>query len=316
MAAITQASQFFDGLPADSKEAFAKISSLIDEDSPEREAEWLDYKNGKDIPLDTTAGKDKIRELWGKALSGFANSGGGLVIWGIQTKTVDNHDVPKSLALVPKPEQLEGLLKNYLGTEVEPPVLNVRFRSIPEDGKPGFVIADIPPSELKPHESRYHEKYFIRASHQHVKVGPSLLRILFYPRSQPVFLMRLCPFIRPGLPLDTFEIKIKNIGHSSADEIFAVVGNKIEDVRVSLQLGDTFREESSNEKAWNMSRDNPLHPNLETVLASVNIMPTVDTKLAVTIFARNFESVGWEILLGPVPRNCKVNGPMPLSALG
>ncbi|HEY0257853.1 MAG TPA: hypothetical protein VGC39_10455, partial [Candidatus Methylacidiphilales bacterium] len=106
MVPVTHASQFYDALPAEPKEAFAELSSLIDEESPEREAEWLDYKNGKDIPLDTTEGKDKVRALWGKALSGFANSGGGLVIWGIQTETVDNHDVPKNLALVPKPEQL------------------------------------------------------------------------------------------------------------------------------------------------------------------------------------------------------------------
>ncbi len=315
MVPVTHASQFYDALPAEPKEAFAELSSLIDEESPEREAEWLDYKNGKDIPLDTTEGKDKVRALWGKALSGFANSGGGLVIWGIQTETVDNHDVPKNLALVPKPEQLEGLLKNYLGTEVEPPVLSVRLRSIANESGEGFVVADIPPSDLRPHEAKLQGKYYVRASHQHVKVGPSLLRILFYPSSHPVFLLQLIPFVRPGTPLDTFAIRIKNIGHSSADELFAIIQNKSNAVRISPLPGETFQAEGSLEDVWNFSRNKPLHPNLETELLSLHVSPVVDARLHVSIFARNFDAVGWILRLSPISQHCEVRGPISLDKL-
>ena len=50
----------------------------------------------------------KAKEHWSKGLSGFANSGGGILLWGIQTKTKDKYDVPDKVVLVANARELAG----------------------------------------------------------------------------------------------------------------------------------------------------------------------------------------------------------------
>lgn len=313
MIPVTQASQYFDALPADPSEAFAKLSSLISETTAEREEEWLDYKNGKDIPLDTTAGKDKIKELWGKALSGFANSGGGLVIWGIQTKPVGNHDVPSNLALVPKPEQLEGLLKNYLGTEVEPPVLNVRLRSIADENGEGFVVADIPPSELKPHEAKFQGKYYVRASHQHVVAGPSLLRILFYPNSKPVLELLCDADVMSGSPAHGYNVRFRlhNRGFATATDLLVFLKSSQPDL-VFQPEEDDFIVDGNQHAICKMRGKYNLHPSL-TVQMGRGLM-SIRSLHTVRVFGSDFEPCQWSVAVG-VEGQVRVKGPFDIKAV-
>ena len=300
--ATTQASIFYDNLPDDSKEAFTKIASLVDEATPEREGEWLDYKNGKDIPLDSKEGKNKIRELWGKALSGFANSGGGLVVWGIQTRNDGNHDVPANLALVPNPVALMGLLKTYLATEVEPPVLDVRFRSLANDQAEGFVIADIPPSRLRPHEAKFLGKYFLRSSHQHVPANPATLRILFYPNSSPVLDLK-CDLdgISMGLGCN-YRLRLINKGFASASDMLIFIKSDQSDINFQLESKD-FIDEGTAGALHRMRCQHDLHPSLGMRVGK-GFMPR-GAFYRVLIYGSHFEPSQWSIEM-------EINGDAPI----
>jgi Putative DNA-binding domain len=313
MIPVTQASQFFDALPAEPKEAFAKLSSLILESSPEREAEWLDYKNGKNIPLDTTDGKKKIRELWSKSLSGFANSGGGLVIWGIDTKPVDKHDVPTYLALVPNPNQLEGLLKNYLATEVEPPVLNVRLRSIADENGEGFVVADIPPSELKPHEAKFQGCYYIRASHQHVVAGPSLLRILFYPNSSPVLELACDSDTYSGSPAHGYTVKFQlhNKGYATATDLLIEVKTSKGDLKFHPDRTNFYFDELG-PVIFPLRGKHDLHPSRTVYLGECKMF-AASSFFTVLAFGKDFQPCQWSVEL-TVEGRAKVEGPFDIRA--
>src|SRR4051794_40958325 len=62
------------------------------------ETEYLEFKGGK------TNSKD-ARRLWSKALSGFANTEGGVLIWGVRTDPTPSLDDPRinvDVAVVPE----------------------------------------------------------------------------------------------------------------------------------------------------------------------------------------------------------------------
>jgi hypothetical protein len=125
----SNASEFFQSLPANEAEAFVTLKALVDDENPLKEAEWIDYKSGHD---------KKAKEHWSKGLSGFANSGGGILLWGIQTKPKDKYDIPDKVVLVANAKEFGGNLDTWKSTMVDPPVLGTDVRVIAgkDDMKP------------------------------------------------------------------------------------------------------------------------------------------------------------------------------------
>ena len=95
----SQAEVFFRRLPDEPAAAFAQLSALVQEKMEENE--WMDFKEAAfiDAPLpspDKDSGRPRAKEqgkraedvkrLWSENLSSFANSSGGVLIWGIRTE--------------------------------------------------------------------------------------------------------------------------------------------------------------------------------------------------------------------------------------
>ncbi len=79
--AISSARMFLDEIKSQS-DAFLYLSSLADPNGPQYpffEQEWIDFKGQ---PRDD---KD-AKEIWSKALSGYANITDGLIVWGIDAR--------------------------------------------------------------------------------------------------------------------------------------------------------------------------------------------------------------------------------------
>lgn len=283
---VTLASQFYEKLLA-SENAFKALSGLVSE-SPLNEAEWIEYKNGVFL--------EKVYEHWSKALSGFANSGGGIVIWGIQTKTKDGHDVPVDLALVQNPTALEGRLNALLSTAVDPPVLGVKIHSVVGPDDSGFVIAHIPASRLKPHEAKAPEiagKYYLRVGHQQKPASQSLLRQLFYPNSSAVLDLKVEPF--GGAPSQGFSVAVlvKNRGNASVQNVFVVVSSSL--YFKSFEEGQRFTSTAdlfNSPNVRNLATNDEMHPRLQFLICKM-VLPS-ETTVAVSIFGRHFEPVKWQ----------------------
>ena len=257
---VTQAHLFFEALSKNDGVAFQFLESLVG--SPLHEAEWLDFKNGKGLK------NEKVREIRSKALSGFANSGGGIVIWGIQTQSIDHRDVPANLALVENPAKLEGLLTTHLRDAVDPPVLGVQIRSVTREGGEGFVVCHIPASALKPHRAEVQEIFYIRAGHQHQAANPTLLRQLFYPHTQPI--VELSVQSAGGTPSAGFDVvvRLKNKGLSSLEDLFVVA----EDARFFpfFKEGDDFQKIDTdivlNPEYRNLEGSRKIHPRMQSTI--------------------------------------------------
>ncbi len=301
---ISQASLFFEALPADDNEAFQYLEGLLD--GSLNEAEWLDFKNGKDIP------NDKVRAIWSKALSGFATSGGGIVIWGIQTKSVDHQDIPENLALVDNPAKLVGLLTTHLRDAVDPPVLGVKSCIVSRDGKEGFVVCYIPSSDLKPHRAEVQEIFYIRAGHQHVAASPTLLRQLFFPHTRPVMELSIDAF--DGGPSRGFDvvIRVKNKGLSSLEDLFVVVSG--DEVLPLFVPGEDFQKIDTDlvqqPEYANLESSRKIHPRMQSTIGRMKLFS--GSKIHVSIFGKDIEPLTWRFSLaeGKPAGTINLDGPI------
>jgi hypothetical protein len=225
--------------------AFGLLSGLISTNPPTAETEWLDFKGSMSLS------DADLKRLWSKALSGFANTQGGLLIFGIDARMdpATGVDAAHALSLVPNPATLRSRLMELHHQATDPPVLGVEVKEVIGPTGEGFVVCYIPNSPFKPHRSEHcNKQYYVRAGDDFVEAGPGLLRTLFYPRYHPSLWVEvaLTYQLRPvGLaqlhrenpsnsswtklvnpPADSsisLEVRIHNDGTATAKEVFVVV---------------------------------------------------------------------------------------------
>lgn len=187
------------------------------------EEDWLDFKGfSKNTSLAQQA-KD-IRKIWAENLSAFANTAGGLLIWGIRAQhdKAKHVSVASELALFPEPTVLKTTLQNLHLEATDPPVAGVQIHCYPApsgNGTEGFVVCYIPESEYKPHCAKLGDKAFFMRFGDKTKVpATSVIRSLFYPKLN----CRLAVDIRgvrlqDGTPL--FTLNVINAGPATADDL-------------------------------------------------------------------------------------------------
>lgn len=167
---------------------FAFLAGLVNTSLPTFECDWLDFKIGDDPAI-----KDKKRlyeeqkKVWSKALSAMANSGGGVLVWGVKAEKdkATRVDAANALALVPDVHPFVSRLQELNRQATDPPVLNVDYLPVPksDSDQSGFVACLIPDSPFKPHRAEYVEgkPFFVRAGDNSAPASVALLRALFYP---------------------------------------------------------------------------------------------------------------------------------------
>jgi hypothetical protein len=146
--------KFFDTLSMDQIAQFA--------DTNEPESEMLDFKIvGEDGKL-----SQHLRDGYSKCLSAFANAGGGLVIFGVQTGKKPG--VAGDVAILHRPfpnvQQFRAELESLPSRSTVPPVQNVRVRTIETGDGMEYVTAYIPQSDAPPHRA-------IATNHYHRRSG-------------------------------------------------------------------------------------------------------------------------------------------------
>jgi hypothetical protein len=127
-----------------------------------------------------------IKRIWSEALSGFANTGGGVLVWGVDArKTGDSGiDCACGFSLVGDPASLVSRLKQLHSQATDPPVAGVDFwfGSDGPESDAGFVVCHVPESRFKPHRAELAGRnYYIRAGDSFHVPSVSLLRNLFFP---------------------------------------------------------------------------------------------------------------------------------------
>lgn len=176
----------------------AAVNDLIETKQPE--TEYLEFKGAGKI-------QDKqVKELWSKNLSAFANTSGGVLIWGIDAKRMkdpDNEghefDGASGYNVAENSSAFIQLLKKVLLEACVEPVQGVDIRSVTcEEGD--VVVCLIPEGNHKPYRAELAGKqYFQRVGDNSVVIPHSILRSLFYPTTNAI--LELAMEIQP--PFDS-----------------------------------------------------------------------------------------------------------------
>lgn len=247
-----------------SPDPYQTLEQVPNSEPPTFETEWLEFK-GNVEPKD-------VLKVWSEAVSGFANTEGGVLIWGIDCRKVDNVDAAARLVLVPDPVALKSKLLTNISQTTDPPVQGIRIKEITGPNGQGFLVCLIPESKNKPHraEQQKNKPYMIRAGDSFLVANPSLLRSMFYPKSAPDLRLTVSPLWEAPYkyavnyrPPFRYMGQIWNNGKATASEVFLVVWVNVE---VGFGTGDERWEMAtigSRKSAFTFRRQ--LHPDMRAI---------------------------------------------------
>jgi len=137
----------------------SEVQRMIDE--KQEENLFLDFKTVTRSDL----GDNSDRKNFARALSGFANSSGGIILWGVDARKEqsDGPDCACGAKEIDSVSTFVSRLNEFTGQFVRPFVDGVRHRPISTDGDRGFVVTLVPESDAGPHmalggEQRYYKR--------------------------------------------------------------------------------------------------------------------------------------------------------------
>jgi hypothetical protein len=124
----------------------------------------LEFKTAN-FPNYNNLNKEYDKKNFSEVLSGFANSNGGIIVWGIKAK---ENEKKQDVAFQKKPiKQLTkflNLLNRLEGQAVTPIVTGIIHEKIEIGNDEGFIKSYIPSSEYAPHMANYSNKHYYKRS--------------------------------------------------------------------------------------------------------------------------------------------------------
>jgi hypothetical protein len=228
----TSAQTFFDQIMG-AADPLSEIRNLINPASPVFEDEWKDFKSGTagpagaQVPLPDNV----VKETWSTALSGFGNTGGGVLVWGIDCRSVpspmdpkNSIDVASGLRPVTNPDALKSRLLQLHHESTDPPVGGIRVETVHDPASGGYVVCLIPESSIRPHRALHvkNSPYYMRAGDDFVLMPTPFLRQLFFPVVAPRLVVSVVSEIEgAGASWSYhFKIMVENRGTASAKDLF------------------------------------------------------------------------------------------------
>ena len=186
----SRASQLFDQLVRGADPSGVLKQVVV---AKKAESEFLEFKGAGKI------NDQQIKEYWSRALSGFGNTEGGVLLWGVRAARVSSAgesrgiDAAADFDLAPKPGQLAQLLKDVMLEAVSEPLPGVEIEIVLDGSNGGFVVCLVPEGNHKPYRAQLDssKQYYQRISDNFVVIPHAILRSLFYPRTQPMLKMTM-----------------------------------------------------------------------------------------------------------------------------
>jgi hypothetical protein len=304
---VSNASVFFQKIVNLGSNAFEYLSNLAQKSAKTEENEWCEFKSGGFIGVTVKparAGKapfnpeQKLKAIWSECLGAFANSGGGILVWGIKAP----NRIAEGVDFVADAKVLEERLINLANDAVDPPILGVEVLAVvAKSGSKGFVVCYVPPSDFAPHRSIWGDReYYLRSQDGNRSMQTALLRRMFYPHTSPV----VVPIVRAKLDKGDggwyhfgMTVDLKNRGSASAEEI-------------AIQLSSSSGYKTYPRNGWTREEDLfrgnfTIHPDqtvswLNNVTNDIRNWQETGLTLAFTfrVFARNAPALGFELSFG------------------
>lgn len=162
------------------------VQRLVRERRPE--GLYLEFK--RKVHSDRPELDDGDRAALSKALSGFSNADGGILIFGVETKTgEDRVDRASKLRPIENVENFCGRLKSSIMESTQPPVDGVSIGVISSNSMTGYVKILVPPSDRPPHRAMAQlagREYWLRTSDSFRRMEHYELEGVFGRRLRPL----------------------------------------------------------------------------------------------------------------------------------
>ena len=166
------------------KEGEPAVDELII--SRKSEELFLDFKSSADQGSGNKLHQGDRNNL-AKAISGFGNSEGGIIIWGVNCSKSDQEgDIARSKVPIQNVSRFLSWMEGAVSSCTIPPHTRVEHRIVGQDSQgAGYIVSFIPKSMSAPHQTIFDMKYYIRAGSSFVPTPHAVLAGMFGRRPQP-----------------------------------------------------------------------------------------------------------------------------------
>jgi len=192
---------------------------------------YLDFKRSADQGKGNGLHADDRKNL-SKAISGFGNSAGGLIVWGVDCPSPregrDDAAKEQRFPLI-NAQRFKANLDNAIAGATVPPhpnVLNSAFAVNPADGS-GYVATLVPISDNAPLHIPSMATYYMRAGSTFAHIPHAVLAAMFGRRPTPLLRINVRP---PGLNVTNkkgihlvTQIEVENYGLGIATDLYMTV---------------------------------------------------------------------------------------------
>jgi len=172
-----------------------------------------------DFKLATQGMTNDAKRNFAKALSGFANSDGGIIVWGVNARkdtNRENIDAACGLEAILHLSKFINDLHSFTGQFVSPIVDKVQHKPLFEDQTKGYAVTLVPVSQNGPHMAMAGEsRYYKRSGDSFYRLEHFDLVDLFGRRPQAALEFFARPMLHDSDYIDVV-IGIKNIGRGLA----------------------------------------------------------------------------------------------------
>lgn len=232
---MTRAGELFYRIRA---EGAAEIRRMIA--SSYSEDLFIDYKQSNTSFPSRSLDKYDRKNL-SKALSGFGNGDGGIIIWGVICKSGENGDLPSGEKLISDAAAFKSLLDGEYGGLTSPQHSQAESIAVLADGGPaGFVVTYVPPGFDVPFHSNHADAqgYYMRAGSSFSKVTPGILAGMFGRKPNPELQLSARPVYHfiPSTSFTkiSFVVSARNIGRGIGRDMYIRID--------AINKGDTYYE--------------------------------------------------------------------------
>lgn len=262
---------------------------------PVTEELFLDYKRSADNGQGRTLHNNDRNNL-AKAISGFGNSEGGVIIWGVECRNDHTKgDIPDKRVPIADPVKFKSLLEQATTGLTVPPHTGVQHHAI----LPGFVVTLIPEGMHAPYQTVPELSFYIRAGSNFAKAPHAVVAGMFGRRPQPAVKMHWLVSDKPSLPEQgairtDISIVLRNFGRGVAHHAFC-------NASISEHPGrscDITYHPSEERELWS-----------GRVVANTNSIQMVMRSGFALAPEQDILVVNFGITLrNPIERNCVING--------
>ena len=148
------------------RQLFEQTTTIADVEAlakHESEALYVDFKDLSEVrPNKPEAVRNKLREILGKAVSGFANAQGGVLFFGVKEPTTKEGETQRSVVLIPSASEFEQQVNEQLSRVASFTVDGCETKVI-GDNDGGVVLVYVPEGQARPHRNTVSGKYHRRS---------------------------------------------------------------------------------------------------------------------------------------------------------